>query len=330
MGKNEILIVSEEEVTNLLSISDAIKIVEETFRTHDKGRTAMPNPACIHMNNESLFMAMPAYVATIGIVGVKWLAAFPENPKKYGIPSHLGLIVLNDEHTSLPMAVMGGNWITAARTAAVTAIGAKYLAKRDAKTVGIIGAGVQAATNLEALNEVLCIDLVKVTSLREKTRKHFAATMTEKFGLKVIPVNNSDEVVKGADIVVNATPANQPFLKEELAAQGLLFINLGTHQGCDDKFPKKADKIILDTLQGFTALGWGNFADLLRRGIVTTKDVYAEIGQIVSGRKIGRNSDYERILFFHGGMAVNDIAVAHEVYNRALENGIGRNIRIFS
>ena len=328
--ENEILILSEKQVKGFLKVSDAIRIVEETFKAYDEGKVVMSRPACITIADESFLIAMPGYVTTIGMAGVKWIASFPHNLEKRGIPTHFGLILLNDPVTGLPVAIMGGNWITAARTAAATAVGAKYLAKRNAKVVGIIGAGVQGTANLEALNEVLRIELVKVTSIRKESRRRFANEMGEKLGLEVRAVDNSDEVVRGSDVIVNATPSDQPFVKDELAAPGVLYASVGTHQGCDDKFPLYADKSVVDYLEGFTALGMGSFGSLLNKQIVTNEDVYAELGQIVAGRKRGRASDDERILFFNSGMAMNDVAVGDKVYALALKNNVGRFVKIFS
>jgi len=289
----------------------------------------MPPATGITVRDDSRIFGMSAYVKPLTLAGLKWGATFRYNNDKYGLPTHIATIFLNDAATGVPLAVMDGNWITAIRTGAVTAVGVKYLARRGAKNVGIIGSGVQARSNLETLNEVLKIETVKVTSRRTETRKQFAEEMNAKLGLNILVVDSSDDVTKDADVVVSTAPASHPFIRDELAKEGVLVVTLGSHIQTDQYLPKKVDKIIIDDLYGsFFPSGIGHFAEYVRVGIVTEQDVYAQLGEIVVGKKSGRTSGDERIWFSHAGMAIHDVVVGYEAYKIATSRALGINVEL--
>lgn len=243
------LILSDKDIRSVLDISKVIDCVEKSFRFHGNGECVMPPAQVLPIGEESLIMAISALVKPLNIAGLKWVASFRYNLEKYGLPTHISTIFLNDAVKAVPLAVVDGNWITAGiRTAAVTAIGAKYLAKNNARKIGVIGAGVQARSNLEALSRVVDIDFVNVTSRSKESRNHFAFEMSEKLGVKIFPVDSSDEATKDADIVVSAVPASYPFIRDKLARKGVLVVTLGAHVQTDHVFPNKADKIVVDDL----------------------------------------------------------------------------------
>jgi ornithine cyclodeaminase/alanine dehydrogenase-like protein (mu-crystallin family) len=325
-----VLILTDKDVRSVLKVSQVIECVERSFHIHGQGESIMPPAAGITVSDDSRIMGISAYVKPLTVAGLKWGAAFRYNTDRYGLPTHITTIFLNDAATGVPLAVMDGNWITAMRTGAVTAVGAKYLARRGAKNIGIIGSGVQARSNLETLNKVLKIETIKVTSRRTETRKQFAEEMGAKLGLKILPVDSSDEVTKDADVVVSTAPASYPFIRDELAKEGVLVVTLGSHIQTDPYLPKKVDKIVIDDLYGsFFPSGMGHFAEYVREGIVTEKDVYAQLGEIVVGKKRGRISGDERIWFSHAGMAIHDVVVGYEVYKMATKRALGINVKLF-
>ena len=319
------LVLTDKDIKSVLTISDVIKCIEESFTIHGKGETLTAPVVSLPIKGESLIMAMPAAIRPLNVAGLKWVAYYRYNEEEHGLPTHLSTIFLNDALNAAPLAVMDGNWITAIRTGAVSAVGVEYLAKRDSKVIGIIGAGVQARSNLLALNHLLHIDIVKVTSRREESRRQFAEEMHEMLGLNVIPMEKADAVVEGSDIVVSASPASYPYVRNEKAKKGVLVVTLGSHIQTDVSFPRSVDKIVVDDLEGFYPAGIGHFAEYVRMGIVAKEDVYAKFGEIVVGNKVGRISDDERIWFSHAGMAIHDVIVGYRVYKKALEKGIGQN-----
>ncbi len=323
------LFLSDKDVRSVLDISKVIDCVEDSFRFHGNGECVMPQAQVLPIGEESLIMAISAYVKPLQIAGLKWVASFQYNLEKYGLPTHISTIFLNDAVKAVPLAVIDGNWITAARTGAVTAVGAKYLSKNNARKIGIIGAGVQARSNLEALNCVLDIDVVKVTSQRKESRNHFAREMGEKLGLKIFPVDSSDEATMDADVVVSAVPASYPFIRDKLAKKGILVITLGSHVQTDRVFPRRTDKIVVDDLEGFYPSGIGHFAEYVRKKLVKEENVYANLGEIVAGKKKGRISDEERIWFSHVGMAIHDVVVGYEAFKQASAKNVGTNVEEF-
>jgi len=323
---SELLLISEKDVKSLLRVSDIVRLVEESFRLHGLRETVVAPSSTITVGEDSRVHAMTAYIKALNLVGVKWGGAFRYNVEKYGLPGHVPMIILTDSTTGVPFAVIGAMWITQVRTGAVTAVGAKYLALKDSRVVGIVGAGAQARGNLEALSHILKIEKVKVTSRRKESCVKFAGEMSEKLGLDVQSLDNADEVVEGSDVVVTATPAQTPFVRDSSAKPGILVVTLGSHQEVDDIFPRRADKIIVDSIGTHTS---GGFADLLRKGVVSEKDIYATLGEIVAGKKAGRELPEERILFSHAGMAIHDLIVGHEAYKRGLKRGFGERKKLF-
>ncbi len=323
------LLLKDGEIKSVLAISDIIECIEESFILHGKGETTTAPVVSLPIREESLIMAMPAAIRPLNIAGLKWVAYYRYNLEEYELPTHISTIFLNDSLNGTPLVVMDGNWITAIRTGAVSAVGAKYLAKHDSKIIGIIGAGVQARSNLLALSQVLHIDLVKVTSKRCKSRRRFAEEMQEMLGIDVLPMEKADTVVEDSDIVISTSPASYPYIRNEKAKKGVLIITLGSHIQTDVSFPRSADKIIVDDLEGFYPAGIGHFAEYVKKRIVAKENVYAKFGEIVVGNKRGRVSEEERIWFSHVGMAIHDVILGYRVYKKALEKGIGQHVGDF-
>jgi len=325
----EILILSENDIKNLIDIHDAIEIVEEVFKLYATQNITLCAPSFLTIYNKNVVFAMPAYIMKkYKIFGVKWMCHFPENLQKYAIPTHIGIIILNDVNTGTPIAVLNANYLTAIRTGAVSAIGAKYLANINSEIIGIVGAGVEARSNLEALCSIFKIKKVKVISRSTESALLFAKEESSKLGIDIQTMKDVDDVIKGSDIIVLATPVRFPFVKNEYVKEGALVIDLGSYQQCSDEFIKKADKIVIDSLKSFFSIGIGSFADSVRRGVVSTQRIYAEIGEIIIGKKKGREHKHERILFTHSGIAALDMATAYEVYHRAKRKNIGYSIVI--
>jgi ornithine cyclodeaminase/alanine dehydrogenase len=298
-----------------------ISALEAMFREKGEGRVEMPPKPGIHPRPDSFIHAMPAYIPSLMSAGMKWVSGFPENIRK-GLPYISGLIILNDPETGVPLSVMDCTWITAKRTGAATAVAAKYLARPDSKVVGILGCGVQGRSNLEAVKVLFQVQRVMAYDTSREARELYAAGMTDRFGIEVQPVKTPKEAVAGCDIVVTAGPilkiphaTIQPGWLEEGAFASLVDYDSYWHRGA----LKEADKFCTDDvpqLEYSKTIGY--FQDI--------PPVYAELGELVTGRKPGRETPRERTMACNLGLALDDLATAPLVFKLAVEKGLGTRL----
>ncbi|MEM2428233.1 MAG: ornithine cyclodeaminase family protein, partial [Candidatus Bathyarchaeia archaeon] len=226
----ETLLLTDEEVGKLLSMDEVMKAVEQAFVEKSLGRTQMPTKVYLfyHKYNGDL-RVMPSYLEDYDISSVKIVNSHPENRVKYNLPTVMAVVVLIDPRNGFPLAIMGGKTITDIRTGAAGGIAAKYLARRDSRIVGFVGAGAQARTQLFALLKVYGgFDEVRVWGLHG-TAEEFAIEMQSKYGDRctIVPVETVKEAVEGADIVVTATPSRQPLVMEDMVSPGMHFNCIG-------------------------------------------------------------------------------------------------------
>ncbi len=298
-----------------------ITAVEAMFREKAAGRVEMPPKPGIHPLPDSFIHAMPAYIPALHAAGMKWVSGFPENLKK-GLPYISGLILLNDPDTGIPLAVMDCTWITAMRTGAATAVAAKFLARTDSREVGILGCGVQGRSNLEALRALFPLARVRAYDTDVQARDRYTEEVSRKLSLEVVPVDTPKDAVAGADIVVTAGP----LLKTPHATIPAGWLSEGAFASLVDYDSywqrdalKEVDKFCTDDvpqLEYYKTLGY--FHDI--------PPVYAELGELVSGRRPGRERAKERTMTCNLGLALSDMATAPLVYNLAIEKGLGTQL----
>jgi ornithine cyclodeaminase/alanine dehydrogenase len=271
---------------------------------------------------------MPAYLPKTNLMGLKWVSGYPENYKR-GLPGIIGIVVLNEPATGKPLAVMDGTWITKMRTGAVTAVGAKYLAREDADTVGIIGAGVQGRSNLSALNEVLKIKKAKAFDVSRATLKKYADDMSKKFGFDVEAVESWEAAVKGSDVVVIAIwGPGEERIKMEWLKPGFFGapVGGGWPRSFEDKMPLKIDKFLVDNWLQMLSLSEAFSSKAKQIGL--NRETVPELGEVVVGKSPGRGNDEERIVCQCYGMATEDIALGTTIYERALKKGLGEKLQL--
>lgn len=320
----KILYLSRADVASLgLPIESVISALEKMFREKGEGRVEMPPKPGIHPRPDSFIHAMPAYIPALNSAGLKWVSGYPENIKK-GLPYISGLIVLNHPETGLPMAVMDCTWITAKRTGAATAIAAKYLARPDCEVVGILGCGVQGRSNLEALRIIFPIKRVMAFDISPDRAKLYVSEMRSRFDLDVIPVSDPRQAVTGCDIVVTAGPilkVPHATIKPGWLERGA-FASLVDYDSYWDRAAlREVDKFCTDDipqLEYHKTIGY--FQDI--------PPVYADLGELVTGRKTGRENSNERTMSCNLGLALEDIATAPLVYQLALERGVGTRLSL--
>jgi ornithine cyclodeaminase/alanine dehydrogenase len=300
-------------------MSEIIKTVEEVFRQKGERRTEAPPKVAIHPKENAFIHAMPAYIPGMNSAGMKWVSGYPENYKK-NLPYVNGLLILNEPETGIPISVMDCTWITAMRTGAATAVAAKYLARENSSTLGIIGCGVEGRTNLEALL-IVCRDLneVRAYDVNKRNLTKYCDEMTEKYGLRVVPVNSPRKAVEGCDIIVTATPILKhpnPPIEASWFNNGAFACALDFDSYWKPIAMHSMDKFCtddVDQLVHFKTIGY--FSDI--------PEIYADLGEIVAGKKVGRESKDERIMSMNLGLAIEDMATAMKVYKKAKEEDVG-------
>ncbi|GMV06215.1 MAG: ornithine cyclodeaminase [Gemmatimonadota bacterium] len=310
---------SRRDVESLaLPMADVIDAVEGALREKGNGTAEMPPKPGVHPLPDAFIHAMPAYLKEQRAAGLKWVSGFPENAKR-GLPYIAGLFVLNDVETGLPLAVMDCTWITGARTGAATAVAAKHLARPDARTAGILACGVQGRTNLEALSCVFRLERVHCYDIHAERARAYAAEMHERLGLDVRPVATAEQAVREMDLVVTSGPILKhptPAIPSGWLAPGAFaspvdFDSYWTPEALEEVDLLGTD----DTAQMEYYRTVGYFA--------RTPAPYADLGEIVTGRKPGRTSEGQRTMSMNLGLAIEDVATARILYARALASGIG-------
>ena len=332
MTEIEVLLLSEREIAELLSINEVMEVVENAFIEKATGYVQMPPKSYLNFSKyNGDVRAMPAYLERLDVASVKIVNSHPENPKKFSMPTVSATILLLDPKNGALLSIMGGNKITAIRTAAAGGIALKYLAKRDTKSASFIGTGVQARAQLLALLEVFPkLEEIKVCDILPKAAKSFASEAESKASQsKIVIVENEAAAVKEADIVITTTPSKKPLIFESMVSEGTHFNCIGADaplkEELDPAILKKA-KIIVDDWEQASHSGEINVP--LSKGILSEKDIWAELGDIIIGKKPGRTSDEEITVFDSTGLAIQDAATVELVYKKAVSRKIGSFIDI--
>jgi ornithine cyclodeaminase/alanine dehydrogenase len=319
LRKREFLYLSHADVRQLgLSMAEIIAAVEEMFREKAAGRVEMPPKPGIHTMPDAFLHAMPAYIPTEKAAGMKWVGGYPENHRR-GLPYISGLLILNDAETGLPLSVMDCVWITAQRTGAATAVAAKYLARPESQTVGILGCGMQGRSNLVALGVTFRLNTVRAYDVDKNVRETYAQEMSAQLGLEVIPVDSPKTAVVESDIVVTAGPIlRKPHATiqrgwlDEGAFASLVDFDSYWHPDALVEIDKFCTDDVVQ-LEHYRQAGY--FQHIPR--------IYADLSELVAGAKPGRQGMNERTIACNLGLALEDIAVAPLIYRRALDQGIG-------
>jgi alanine dehydrogenase len=258
------------------------------------------------------------------VSGVKVVGDFVDNYRR-GLPSELALITLFDPETGIPLAIVDGTLITEARTGALTALGARHLARRDSKVLGHVGARGTAWWNVVFLDDLFDFDEIRVTSRRPESREDFAQRLEAELGKPVRAVATVRECLEGADIMVEATRLTEPTVLLETAwvRPGCFVVPYGTVSAVDIDLLDAMDKVVVDDWGQAHAGPFGALRRHVDTGRLTADTLHGELGDVVAGRVPGRESDDERILFWHRGLATTDLAVAHLLLQRAQEADVG-------
>ena len=318
----ELLYLSRRDVEEInLPMKEIIGALERMFLEKGSGQVEMPPKPGIHTRPNSFIHAMPAYIPSLESAGMKWVSGYPANQEK-GLPYISGLLVLNDPETGIPWSVMDCTWITAKRTGAATAVSARHLARKESSTAGILACGVQGRSNLEALCCLFPIKRVKAYDVHFEIASRYASEMGEQLQLEIEPVREPVSSVRDMDIVVTSGPIlkkPEPVIPAGWLAEGAFASAVDFDSYWQSEAFREADKLATDDLAQMSYYRHeGYFRD--------TPEPYADLGEIVCGKKPGRERDNERTLSINLGLALDDMATAILVYKEAIRRGIGTRL----
>jgi alanine dehydrogenase len=305
----------EAAVGRLLRVEDVIPVMERALADFSSGKVVQPLRQIVPIaEHGGLLGVMPAYYAGGGALGVKLVTFYPQNPQNRGLPTHHAAIQLFEPETGKPLVSMDGRLITEVRTAAVSAVATKYLARADASDLAIIGSGMQARSHLEALRLVRRFEDVRVWSPRN------AEAFARRFD-GVRAASSAEEAVRGADVVVTVTTSKTPVLDGEWLPPGVHINAVGAAgrpewREIDDETLRRCARVYVDSRE----LALAEYGDAIAAG-----RIYAELGEVVTGAKTGRESAEEVTLFKSGGLAVEDVATADLIHRKASNTATAEN-----
>ncbi|MGK6308871.1 ornithine cyclodeaminase family protein [Variovorax sp. DT-64] len=274
------------------------------------------------------FNVLRGYVRPLGVAGVKVVGDFYRN-YEIGLPSELALLNLFDPKTGVPVAIIDASDITDMRTGAITAIGAKHLARKNSKILGHIGARGTSYWNVRLLHSIFHFDEIRVHSRRPESREKFAARLERDLGTKITITEDWESCVRGADIVVEASRLEKPtpMLKTEWIKKGACVIPYGTMSAVELSLTDIMDKMVMDDWGQAKAGPLGALRAHVDSGKLSEETLHAELGQIVAGLKPGRESEDETNLFWHRGLSLSDIALGAAMLEKAKRMGLGQQLR---
>jgi len=319
MSNHQILYLSQADVAKVnLDMATVINLLDTAFREKGAGKVEMPPKPGIHTMPDAFIHAMPAFIPALRSAGIKWVSGYPDN-QKLGLPYITGLLILNDVETGIPYSVMDCAWITAYRTGAASALAARYLARPESKTAGILACGVQGRTNLEALKVLFPIERVYAYDIHPDRQQRYADEMSTKLNVEVIAVKESKQAVIESDLVVTSGPILKhptPTIQRDWLQPGAFGSAVDFDSYWSASALSQMDRISTDDHAQFQYYKSSGYFQ-------TTPDPYADLGEIVAGLKPGRQNPRERTLAINLGLAMDDMAVAPEIYRRAKGMGIG-------
>ena len=318
----ETLLFKRADVAALLSLDECITAVEQAFSLYAEGQTLSPGVLGVHAHDGGFHIKAAGLKLARTYFAAKVNGNFFRNNERYGMPNIQGIIILCDGENGYPLALMDSIEITILRTGAATAVAAKYLARDGAKVATICGCGNQGRIQLKALLKVRALERVHCFDLDHDRAEQFAVDLSEELGIEAQAVRDLPAAVRQSEVCVTCTPSRQFFLKREDVAPGTFIAAVGA----DDERKQELDpglftgnKIVVDVLEQCAAIG--DLHHALDQGLITRTDVHAELGEVIGGKKSGRTSMDEIIIFDSTGTALQDVAAAALVYEKAVRVG---------
>lgn len=317
-----------------LDMPQIIEAVEKVYALHERGECIEPEAPLIAWAGPQgkRILTHPAWVGgDVNMAGIKWIPSNPDNPRLRGMPRASAIIILNDDETGYPVAVMDGTIVSAARTGAATGVGAKYLARRGSEKAAVIGAGPISRPQIMALHVVLpALKEVSIFDLNAERAQKLADEMSSRYNKTTFTVAPSAEAsVRGADVVVTVTsgvPLERAYLEADWLKEGV-FVSTVAANDSKMEVVAQADKLVLTNMEELDAPLW--LVGLsIAQGVRSRKE-FVSMGSIIIGQNPGRENDRERIFYNPGGMGIEDVVAAKRVYQNARARGIGVELELW-
>ena len=327
---NDVLMISEDTVKDLLTIEDAMKAVEEVLHEKAHRRVQMPPKTYIYFKEyEGDFRTMPSYIQGTNKAGVKIVNVHPNNPLKHQKPVVMATIVLINPVTGAPIAIIAATAITAMRTGAIGGIATKYLARKSSTTLGLVGAGTQARTQLSAISKILPLEEVRVYDKFPNKVQSFIEYCRPSHNITFVPCDNLEDCVTDTDVISTITPVSTPIVENNWISPGTHINAIGADapgkEELDPKILQRA-KIVVDDYEQATHSGEINVP--LSKGYLTLDNIHGELSEVVAQKIAGRESVDEITVFDSTGLSLQDIATAAVVFERAKQSNRGQWIRL--
>jgi len=325
------LLLAGNEVMQVLDMPDCMEAVEKAFAELASGTAVMPLRINI-FTLDGLALYMPAYLKTMGALACKVVTSYKNNPPKHNLPTILGKVLLQDPKTGDVTCIMDGAYLTAVRTGAASGVATKYLARKDkGQKAGIFGAGVQGRTQLWAMAVARDLAQAYVYDVSDKAVAEFIKEMSTKLDLEVVKADSPEQILEEADIICTATSSPTPVFNGEKVREGTHINCVGSHTPDTrelDTVIIKRSKVIADSYEACLNEA-GDIMLPIREGAIKKSHLYAELGEVIIGRKPPRANDREITLFKSNGLAIQDAATAKLVYDKAVKAKIGTQIELY-
>jgi alanine dehydrogenase len=328
MTSRRTLLLTRSDVVALLGLPECIDAVERAFRLHAEGQIAPPGILGMHVEAGSFHIKAASLPGTPWYFAAKTNANFPGNPKERDLPAIQGAILLFDAANGCPLAIMDSAEVTALRTGATTAVAAKYLAKPSASALTLVGCGTQASAQLRAISAVRKLRRVFVSDIDPVRSARFAEQHANALRIEIEPVTDLPRALSGSDICITCTPSRRFIVERDWVPPGCFVAAVGAdneHKQEIDPALFRSARVVVDSLEQCATIG--DLHHAIDSGAITRNGVQTELGEIIAGRKPGRQSETEIILFDSSGVALGDVAAAAAVYERAV--ALGRGAAVF-
>ncbi len=316
------LLLSDDEISRLLSMGEAMDAVEKAFGEFAKGSVKMPARSTIMLDRYSGSISfMPSYLPESGALATKIISIYPRNPEK-GLPTTVAWIVVNDPETGMIEALLDGTYLTAMRTGAVTGVAARYLAPKDTRVAAVIGCGVQGKTQAMAVAKACELETIRLFDLSDERMRRFAEEIGPKLGVDIVPSSSGAEAVANADVVVTATTSKNPVLRREWLGDRVHVSAIGAFypdwRELDTATVSEA-KVVVDSREAIMEEA-GDILIPISEGAITEDHIHAELGELVLGTKKGRTPEDGLTVFKSVGLAIQDSSVANLVMKKWRES----------
>ena len=324
------LLLTRKDVEALLPMSEAMAAVELAFREHALGNVLMPLRTSIRPPaHNGVNLGMPAYIGgEVDALGLKVVSVYGENPGRFGLPTVIATVLLNDPRSGALLAVMDGTWLTAMRTGAASGVATKYLARPDANVATVLGAGVQGRTQLMAASEARPLKRAYVYDIDSERSRAYAVEMSPRLNLEVIPTTDLRTAIESADILLAASNAHEPVFPGEWLRPGTHINGVGSHAPKArelDSTTVQRSLLIVDQRVACMAEA-GDVLIPIQEGVISEAHIHAELGQVLVGQATGRTANEQITLFKSVGLALQDVATAARIYTLAQQQGAGMQI----